>query len=617
MCGITGIVGYSSVSHMSNYNLIKEMNRIINHRGPDGSGIHHESFASLGHVRLSIIDVQGSKQPLSNEDQSVWITFNGEIYNYKDLRLQLLERGHKFRTQGDTEVLVHLYEEYGVDMLSYLQGMFSFAILDKKKKRLFCARDRIGIKPFYYYYNGTILVFASEPKAIFASKLVKAQPNEEGIWNYLTYKSVPAPHTMYKGIKKLPAGHFLLYDPSDFKIKVYWDIPVNRMKGQNTISDKEALHIVDKILTKSVTRRLVSDVPVGAFLSGGVDSSLIVALMSKQTDHTVKTYSVGFEDLSFSELPYARKVAEYLRTDHHELLLKEESFSDNLEYLTWIRDCPLSEPGDVPLYLLSSLARDEVKVLLSGEGSDELFAGYPKYAYDRFSKVFGYIPGIVTETIAEKLPEKYRRFEIAVRNLSIRNDAERFANWFSPFNARQKEMLVNFDVLRFENPTERYYRNVKDVTLLDAMLYCDCKIWLVENLLNRGDSMTMGASIENRVPFLDHELIQWAFTLPARMKIRYLKRKWLIKQVALQYLPEGIVNRPKIGFKLPLADWFRGKLKEMCYDLLCERNSSFSVFLSTQEVKKILDRHCSMEKDYHLQIWALLGLCLWFKKCLK
>jgi len=614
MCGIAGIVNLNSLR--IDIGIVRRMNDVMRHRGPDDDGVMEDGPVALGHVRLSIIDVMGSKQPLSNEDETVWTTFNGEIYNYLELRQLLLSKGHIFRTKGDTEVLVHLYEEYGEEMVHHLQGMFAFAIWDKRKQLLMAVRDRIGIKPLYYCLKGDVFIFASEPKAFFQYPGLEVRPSVEGVWHYLTYRSVPAPGTLFEGIRKLRPGYMLIVTQKRCTEKCYWDIPLTpesskvSHKGQTA---KDVSEQVESLLLKVVKSHLISDVPLGAFLSGGVDSSLIVAMMSKLTNVPVRTYSVGFNNFASSELPYAKIVANQYKTNHHELVVQEDRFADYLEKLTWIRDSPLSEPADIPLHLLSQMARNDVKVLLSGEGSDELFAGYPKYACERFAPVVSLLPKQIAQWLGRVLPGRFRRLEVALRSLCEKDPADRWAQWFSPFTKTEKLALVVGSSLAqdFENPTAQYVKRARGCSLLDGILYTDCKIWLPDNLLDRGDRMTMGASIECRVPYLDHEVVEFAFTLPESVKVKNFALKRQIKQVALRYLPECIVNRPKVGFSVPLAQWFRGKLRDMCYDRIRDNNSLVRRLLSGQEIEKILDSHCSRRKDNSLKIWALLGLAIW------
>ena len=615
MCGINGIMDFTNPV---NLDIIKKMNHSLEHRGPDGAGIFQsqDKICAFGHSRLSIIDVEGSAQPLCNEDGNIWVTFNGEIYNYKELRANLVMAGHRFKTDGDTEVLVHLYEEYGYEMLQYLYGMFAFAIWDGSNQILFVARDRLGIKPLFYSETDNGIIFSSEQKGILQSHNIEREINLEGLWHYLTFRSVPAPNTLFNGIKKLLPGHYLISDRHGTKVFQYWEIPLRKIKFYNS-SDKDFIEKTESILRTAIERRLISDVPLGAFLSGGLDSSLIVALMSKITGEQVKTYSVGFDNFKSSEAPYARIVAELYKTDHHELTLKENVFVDYLDELTVKRDAPLSEPADIPLYLLSKMAREKVKVLLSGEGSDELFAGYPKYQFDNLHKYAVIFPERLSELVVENIPSKYRKIEIAFKSLRERENATRWCQWFSPFSFNEKCKLFKGNSIHFVNPLDHYVKKYNLDSSLTSFLFCDCKVWLADNLLDRGDRMTMAASIEGRVPFLDHDLVELAFNMPDRVKIRGRHRKWIIKQIALNYLPANIVNRPKAGFVVPLSQWFRGKLREYCYDMICSKNSMPEEVISLNNARKYLDEHCSGKKDYYLQIWTLLGLSLWYRSCIK
>jgi len=610
MCGIAGIINYSGAPVEKS--LISEMLNTILHRGPDGQGVTTLGGMAFGHVRLSIIDLEGSPQPLSNEDGTIWVTFNGEIYNYKELREKLILKGHQFKTNGDTETLVHLYEEYGEGMLQYLQGMFAFAIWDENKKTTLIARDRLGIKPLYYFYDNKNFVFASECKAILKSGKVTQQLDLVGLNDYLTFRSTPAPHTLFEGISKLSPGHYITIKNNKVEDHQYWDIPLQNTSSNN-FSVEEVTSNIEDLLKLSIKRRMISDVPVGCFLSGGIDSSLIVAMMSGQSNFPVNTYSVGFNNFKSSETGFARIVADHCNTEHHELILEEDCFSEHLESLTWIRDAPLSEPADVPLYLLSKMASNEVKVILSGEGSDELFGGYPKYAYDKLSQVTKYIPSSLLSNTADFLSAKYRRHEIALRALSYSEDSMRWANWFAPFSVAEKALLLK-DNSPWDNPYQKYSRMDSGASSLSRMLYGDCKIWLPDNLLDRGDRMTMAASIEGRVPFLDYELVEYAFSVSDKFKISGRQRKKVIKDIARKYLPNEIIDRPKIGFAVPLDSWFKGKLKDMSYDIIFQKNGISDLYFNNDVVRAILDDHMKNKKNNAIKIWTLLGISIWYNR---
>jgi len=356
---------------------------------------------------------------------------------------------------------------------------------------------------------------------------------------------------------------------------------------------------------------MISDVPLGAFLSGGLDSSLIVAMMSRLTDIPVKTYSVGFRNFQSSELPYAKKVADRFKANHHELVLEPDEFCKHLDKLTWMRDSPLSERSDIPMYLLAVEARKTVKVLLSGEGSDELFAGYPKYAYDGYSSWFNWIPKCIMDSIIDRLPSSLRRQEIALRSFCEKHQADRWAQWFAPFTKMEKSLLMG-TAHNYPNPSSIGNSTNEGIDSLDSMQYVDCKLWLPENLLERYDRMTMATSVEGREPFLCRDLIEYAFTLPKNLKIQGNTQKWIIKKIAEKYLPADIIYREKVGFEVPLSQWFRGALKDMCYDRICRSNGLASTIFSRSQLEKVLDDHCSLKKDNFLKIWTLLGISIWY-----
>ena len=612
MCGINGIIDHY---YPIDRDIIEKMNSVISHRGPDNSGVKEFPNSCIGHVRLSILDIQGSNQPLCNEDGSVWVSFNGEIYNYLEIRDDLISKGHLFRTKGDTETLVHLYEEYGQEMVQHINGMFSFAIWDCKTELLFLARDRIGIKPLYYYQKDNLFIFSSEQKGILTHPDVPREVSKEGLWHYITSRSTPSPFTLYHNINKLPPGHYLLLSKKGASITQYWEIPLHN--GNKKCSINNIINKTESLLTHSIRRRMVSDVPIGAFLSGGVDSSLIVALMSKISGSQIKTYSVGFTDFKSNETPFAAQVADYYNTAHNELIINAQIFSEHLEKLTWLRDAPLSEPADVPLYLLSKLASQEVKVLLSGEGSDEIFGGYPKHVFDHLSRCYSKLPLIAKKTLPLCLPEKFRRLQIAVKSMSEANISKRWPLWFAAFDNDEKKILLG-EHHNYISKSTNLINTTPLEDCLDHMLFFDCKTWLPDNLLDRGDKMSMGASIETRMPFLDYELIEFAFSsIPPTIKVKRLTSKWIIKEIAKRHLPTHIVHRKKVGFEVPLAQWFRGQLKDLCYGIIGDKNNITGTLLSHKKCMEILDNHCNRRKNNALQIWTLLGLGIWYNTCVK
>ncbi|MEJ2008646.1 MAG: asparagine synthase (glutamine-hydrolyzing), partial [Acidobacteriota bacterium] len=501
------------------------------HRGPDDEGFYLDGELGLGNRRLSIIDLPGGHQPLSNEDGSLWIAFNGEIYNYRELRQQLDGR-HQFRTASDTEVILHLYEEYGTGLLEHLRGMFAFALWDKRQRRLLLVRDRIGVKPLYYLAEPGRLAFASELRALRQLSTRPLEIDPQSVYDFFGFRYVPAPNTFYRNVSKLLPGHFLIADANGIRQERYWDLPG---EDETPLAAEEYAGQVLETLRESVRLRLISDVPLGVFLSGGVDSTAVVAMMAELGVRPLRTFSVGFEEEQFSELPYARRVATRFATDHTEVILRPRDLADELSRLIAFRDEPVAEPTDVALYRMSRKAAETVKVVLAGEGSDELFAGYPKYAADRLAGLVSAFPQEVTSAIVRWLPYRQRRVKLALEALSIPDEAERSATWFASFSRQEREALFSPDFLAqvdLAHPARvfaEYLEQVHDRPPLKRMLYADLKVWLPDNLLLRGDQMTMAASIEERVPFLDHKLVELAARIPVRLLTQGFRTKVLLR----------------------------------------------------------------------------------------
>jgi asparagine synthase (glutamine-hydrolysing) len=530
----------------------------MTHRGPDDEGFYLQGEVALGNRRLSIIDLHGGHQPISNEDESIWITFNGEIYNYRELRADLLERGHLFRTSSGTEAIVHLYEEYDLACLDRLRRMFAFALWDSRKRRLWLVRDRLGIKPVFYRLEPGRLVFASESRAL--RELAEQPPLEvdpQSIYDFFGFRYIPAPRTFYRSMEKLLSGHFLLADSNSFQTRVYWDIPVEEDTSR---PGREVADELIEQLRESVRLRLVADVPLGVFLSGGTDSSAVVALMRELEARPLRTFSVGFEEPEFSELPYARTVAQRFGTQHHELVVHPEQLSNELPRLVVFRDEPLAELTDVALYLLSRLAAGSVKVVLAGEGGDELFAGYPKYAAESLAVLVSAFPQQVTSALIRRLPYGQRRAKVALEALSIRDEAERSATWFASFSREERENLFAPESLAQVDPAhpaqvfKSYMGKQRERTPLKRMLYADLKVWLPDNLLLRGDLMTMTASIEERVRFLDPKLVEFAARVSTRLLTQGFRAKVLLKQAFERFLPRELIYRRKVGFAVPVGE---------------------------------------------------------------
>jgi len=618
MCGICGIFNFGTLEPVTR-EALKLATDAMAHRGPDDEGFHLDRELGLGNRRLSIIDLPGGHQPLANEDQSVWITFNGEIYNYRELKPQLESRGHRFRTASDTETFVHLYEDFGAAAVDHLRGMFALALWDSRRRRLVLARDRLGVKPLFYRLEPGRLFFASELRALrelseHASAPQPLEVDPQSVYDLFGFRYVPAPHTLYRGVQKLLPGHFLVADANGARITPYWDVPGEEDEAR---PPAELARQVLDLLRESVRLRLIADVPLGVFLSGGTDSSAVVALMSELGARPVRTFSVGFAEAEYSELPYARRVAQRFSTEHHELVVKPEDLTEDLPRLIAFRGEPVAEPTDVALYRIARLASQSVKVVLAGEGGDELFAGYPKYAADRLAGVVSALPEEVTRTLAQWLPYRQRRASLALEALSIRDEAERSATWFASFSRAEREALFAPDFLAQVDPAHParvfagYLERVRDRSPLKRMLYADLKVWLPDNLLLRGDQMTMAASIEERVPFLDHKLVELAARIPGRVLTRAFRTKALLKRALEPCLPPEILRRRKVGFAVPVGPWFRGSLKSLVADLVLSPEARARGYFNAANMEGFVREHFDGVRDRQKQLWALVNFELW------
>ena len=614
MCGIVGLRRFDGRS--IDETLLREMAARLAHRGPDGDGIRIYGDVGFGHTRLSIIDLAGSPQPMTSASGRCHITFNGEIFNYQSLRNDLQRAGVPLRTHGDTEVLLETLRREGVRGLNRLNGQFAFGYFDEEKGSLFIARDRLGILPLYYYIGPGFVAFASEIKALLPA-VGSPQIDDEAVEDYLTYRSVPPPRTMFRGVRKLNPGTVLhIAKDGTLREEVYWALPA-KVEG-TAITGEAALEAVDKKLREAVQLRLVADVPVGAYLSGGLDSSLTVALMKElRQGGEVQTFVAGFSDPRYDELPFAAQVSQAIGTVHHEVMVSAKDFQELWEPLSWHRDGPISEPADIAIFKIAKYARSTVKVLLSGEGSDEIFGGYPKYAYEPRLASLAAVPSFLRVPLfraAERmLPESKNRARQAARALSARTPAERMQTWFGPFTWYERRALKpNYGALRDPGLWDR-----AEGDHLRRMLYVDCHTWLSDNLLERGDRMSMGASIENRPPFLDHELVELAFRVDSSMKVKGMSGKWLIKEIARKHLPANIVDRNKTGFKVPLDEWFRGGLKDYIHDLLLGRDSFVSSYFDRRVIELMLANHQKRRLNEELRLWTLMGLEVWHRAFFK
>ncbi|MFH1783733.1 MAG: asparagine synthase (glutamine-hydrolyzing) [bacterium] len=629
MCGIVGIFNYGRDESITE-KLIVSLRDTMIHRGPDAEGIYLslDKRVGLGHRRLSIIDCSNSaNQPMSNEDNTIWIVFNGEIYNHSELRLQLEQKGHKFKTDhADTEVIIHSYEQWGKDCIQYFRGMFAFSIWDEKKKEFWLVRDRFGIKPLYYGFFNGVFIFASEIKAILKHPYTKRRVNEESLYNYLSFLATPPPNTLFDNIYKIPAGGMLTVnkDGSD-KLEEYWDVFSN-VVYEDVRSEDYYIETILGLLKKSVQYRLVSDVPVGIFLSGGLDSSINTALFSELAKDPVKTFSMGFrEKEKNSELPYAKKVAQIFNTEHHELLIGGKEAVEFLPELVYYQDEPIADPVCVPFYYLAKFAKDSgMKVCHTGEGGDELFCGYPPWiSILNLYRFNSFTPSLAKKSLLKMLDlankkdtSKYEFLRRAVNKEPIFwSGSEAF------LENRKKELLSDKMRKRFKGYSsveivskyhKKFTEKAKDKSPLNWMTYIDLKFRLPELLLMRVDKMSMASSLETRVPFLDHELVEFVMSIPQSVKIRGNKLKYILKKVAELLLPRDIIYREKQGFGAPVTQWLsgsklgsltRGKLADFCHE---------TDFFDKGAIQKILT-----EKNQGWPIWYLLNFVMWHERWFK
>lgn len=617
MCGICGVYNVGNDAPVP-HNQISAMIQLIAHRGPDDSGIYLDGPLGLGFARLSIIDLSGGHQPMCNETGDIWIVFNGEIWNYQQLRKDLLAKGHQFKTQSDTETIIHAYEEYGVACIARLHGMFGLALWDAPRRRLLLARDRAGKKPLYYTRTQNAIIFGSEIKAILGHPEVRREADVQAIVDFLSIRYVPAPATLFKNIYKVLPGHWLLFEGEHIHEACYWDFSFGKTEQRPTA---EYLTGIRQHVQQAVAERMMADVPIGALLSGGVDSSIITGIMRQLTSHKVKTFSVGFDQPGFSELPYARMVADHFGTEHHELVVKAADMTRYWPLLTWHRDEPVSEPSDLGVYLISKLARQHVKVVLSGEGADELFAGYPKYVVDWLAYYYHILPPMLRDKgiqqLLDRLPYSMRKLKTAAHNLS-QPTPQRWMNWFGIFNEPAKTQLlapalqacVDLDASR---EFRRWITQNPQRDDLSSMLYLDTKIWLPDNLLMKGDKMTMAASLESRIPMLDDRLIEYAASIPSNAKIRALKPKYLLKRAFADFLPAPILTRKKMGFNVPTGAWFRDAQRELISNLLLSERIRSRGYFNADYIERIVQDHLHGKTNYQAQIFTLASLELWFR----
>jgi asparagine synthase (glutamine-hydrolysing) len=623
LCGIVGQLAITGSAELPIECALAQ----IRHRGPDEQGIWQGAGVILGMQRLSIIDLAGGRQPIWNEDETVGIVYNGELYNFRELRSALEDRGHRFRTRTDTEVVLHAYEEWGPDCLRRFNGMFAFAIWDTRRRTLFLARDRIGEKPLYYYQDATRLLFASEIKAILADPTVPRRLHPPGLANYLAFGHAVAPTTIYQNVHKLLPGHYLLARAGTITITRYWDVGDEpQLPAGATLSEDGYAARILGLLDDSVRRRMIADVPVGAFLSGGVDSSAVVALMKRHAGGPVRTFSLGFSiGGAYNELADARMVARYLGTEHHELQVEHLDLVQTLRTLVYHYDEPFGDAASFPLYLLSRFARERVKVVLAGDGGDELFGGYRRYAADQAAAAYGRLPGpvktVLVPALVARLP-RLRRLKRTVQTLPIADPARRYAAWLLLFTPEmQAELLA--PALRQElddydpaAPYERYYPALNGATAgdhLNRLLYIDLKTWLADTYMEKTDKATMACSLEARLPLLDHRLVELAFQIPGRFKIRGLSTKRIFKQAVRRLVPPAVLRKPKHGFAVPIDPWFRGALQGFTREVLFDERARRRGYFNMAVVERLWREHLAGRQVWDGHLWLLLNFELWHR----
>ncbi|HEY0049187.1 MAG TPA: asparagine synthase (glutamine-hydrolyzing) [Pyrinomonadaceae bacterium] len=619
MCGINGIA-FSSGKRRVDESTLRRMRDVIHHRGPDDGGVFVEANVGLGHRRLSIVDVSHGAQPMFNEDASVCIVYNGEVYNHADYRAELEAKNHVYKTHCDTETILHLYEEYGSDCVEKLRGMFAFAIWDRRKKELFIARDRLGVKPLYYVHDAEgNLFFASEIKSLLEAKAVRAEINFNVLPDQLANHGTSGEETLYSGVKRLAPGHTLIWKDGKINVRKYWDVSFEP-KHENK-PDAEFVDEWRELFRKSVELRLMADVPLGMFLSGGIDSSAICAMMARTVDAPVKTFSVGFSEREANELAYARLVADAFQTDHHEITVTPEQFFEALPRLIWHEDEPLGFIASVPLYFISKLAQKHVKVVLTGEGSDEILGGYGRYRKTLALLKYGakyesLTPDFLRAFVKNNLGNLPSSGKLKRTFLSRPADMENlYFDNFAIFSKAMQENLLSAETkekIAERNPyadLQNHLLQTDAEDLLDKLLYADTKTYLHE-LLMKQDQMSMAASIESRVPFLDHKLVEYTAKLPQKMKIRGRETKWILREAMRGILPAEILNRPKMGFPVPVGRWFRNEFRGIVEEYVSSERASSRGIFNAGYVREIVARHNAGE-NHDERLWFLVNFEMW------
>ncbi|AJE03472.1 asparagine synthase (glutamine-hydrolyzing) [Geobacter pickeringii] len=617
MCGIAGIT-YSNSGRPVDAALVERMCEVIHHRGPDEWGMWCDGSVGIGMKRLRIIDLAGGSQPMSNERRTVWIVFNGEIYNYLELRSDLEKRGYRFRTSSDTESILYAYEEFGEECVQHLRGMFAFAIWDCAQRKLFLARDRVGKKPLHYLADSDKLIFGSEIKSILQHPEVTAEVHRPGIVNYLAYGYSPDPDTLFKGIEKLPPGHTLTWHNGTISLRRYWQL---RFQPDFSKSEEDFLRETEELLSEAIKIRLMSEVPLGAFLSGGIDSSLVVAMMARQMAEPVKTFSIGFDEQKYNELPYARLVAQRYGTDHHEEIVRPDA-EEVIPRLIELFDEPFADSSAIPTYYVSRLARRHVTVILSGDGGDEIFGGYDRYLDSTLSGYTDHIPAFARRMVLGNLPRLLPEWFPGIntlRYLSLDAD-ERYIykgskgiSWLhgQVFSRDLREEAAGGD------PSSAVQAYLKEASACDSVTrrqYIDTMTYLPGDILTKVDRTSMLVSLEARAPLLDHRLVEYAATIPSHFKINGRTTKYLLKKLARKFLPEELIDRPKMGFAMPVATWINRDWREMSHELVLGERALKRGNFNGDYLKRVVNEHRQGRRDHSYIIWTLMVLEMWYRK---
>ena len=637
MCGIAGIA-YKN-GHPVEHNILKEMTRAIKHRGPDDEGIHiipnpqspicnANIQVGLAHRRLSIIDLSKSgHQPMTNEDETIWITFNGEIYNFKELRIDLIRQGHVFKSNSDTEVIVHGYEEYGEGIFNKLNGMFAFGLWDNTNQALYLVRDRYGQKPLYYCHSQAGIVFASEIKSLLKHPDINSEIDIHNLSRYLSYEYIPAPHSILKDINKLLPGHYLKWDNDNINTTPYWHINFGGTENGGTLSVSEIEHQLVCLLKSAVERRLISDVPLGVFLSGGIDSSAIVALMSELIPaDQIKTFSIGFDDESFDESSHARAVSQFFGTVHHEQTLTPGKMLEMLPDIWNIMDEPFADASVLPTYLLSKFTRESVTVALGGDGSDELFAGYDPFQAHLVAKYYEKVPKIIHSKVLSPI---INRLPVSTKNISMDFKLKQFIKgipyttairnqvWLGSFAREEQQNIFTEDINNTLNNFDPYedihrsYNGTKFRNTMDEIIYCYSKFYLADDILTKIDRASMASSLEVRSPFLDVDFAEFANRIPSELKMKGLTRKYILKKSLEKKIPRSILYRKKKGFGIPLTRWLKNELKPTLLEVFNPSRINRDSLFNSKTISTMLDDHFSGRRDNRKQIWTLLMFEMW------